>query len=78
MWPSMLSVLAAAAGERLQGAVQGFASSSGAVASILGLLIGGVLYGVLGSTIFVVSSATIFLVFLMSVALTLSGIRQPS
>ena len=71
MWPSIVSMLSKAAGDRHQGAVQGFASSSGAVASILGLLGGGILYGNLGSRIFWVSSVIILGVFFISAWLSL-------
>lgn len=56
MWPSLLAMLASAAGNRNQGAVQGFASSSAAVASIAGLLLGGVLYGLLAEKVFLVAA----------------------
>lgn len=56
MWPSLLAMLAGAAGEQNQGAVQGFASSSSAVASIAGLLVGGLLYGLLIERVFVVAA----------------------
>jgi MFS transporter, DHA1 family, tetracycline resistance protein len=73
MWPSIVSMLSKAAGSRHQGAVQGFASSLGAVASIVGLLVGGVLYASLGAWIFLVSSATILGVFVLSVWLWRRG-----
>src|SRR5262249_45145533 len=41
MWPSVVSQLSVAAGRTYQGAVQGLAASAGAIASILGLLVGG-------------------------------------
>ena len=52
MWPSLLALLSRAAGERDQGAVQGLAGSGGAMASIAGLLLGGMLFGVLGANAF--------------------------
>ncbi len=66
MWPSLLSILSKATDSSLQGAVQGLASSVGAVASILGLLGGGLLYGYLSESIFGVSTAITLGVFLMS------------
>ncbi len=60
MWPSFLSILSRVAGEKNQGAVQGFASSFGSFASIVGLIMGGVLYGFLGAVTFWVSAAIIF------------------
>jgi MFS family permease len=59
MWPSLLSLLSKAAGTEAQGAVQGFAGSASAVASILGLVVGGVFYGALGSTVFVMSALVV-------------------
>jgi MFS family permease len=66
MWPSFLSILSKTAGERHQGAVQGFASSSGSLASIIGLIIGGLLYEQIGNMAFLISAIVIFLVFIMS------------
>jgi len=68
MWPSLVSVLSKRAGDH-QGAVQGFAGSGGAVASILGLVLGGVLYGYLEARIFVLSFALVLLVVLLSLGL---------
>ena len=59
MWPTFMSVLSKAAGSRLQGAVQGLAQSAGAVASIFGLIAGGVFYVSLGSALFPVAAFTI-------------------
>ncbi len=66
MWPSFLSILSKTAGETHQGAVQGFASSAGSLASIIGLIIGGLLYEQLGNMAFLISALVIFLVFIMS------------
>ncbi len=41
MWPSFMSILSRRAGSKLQGVVQGFAGSFGALASIFGLVFGG-------------------------------------
>ena len=54
---------------KAQGAVQGFAGSLGGLASILGLIAGGVLYPALGPATFAVSAATIFVVALLSLRL---------
>jgi DHA1 family tetracycline resistance protein-like MFS transporter len=55
MWPSLLSLLSKSAGASAQGAVQGVAGSIAAVASIVGLILGGLTYGPLGATVFAVS-----------------------
>jgi MFS family permease len=69
MWPSLLSVLAKAADRNVQGAVQGIAGSVAAVASIIGLLAGGVLYGFLGPYVFVISAVLTLLTFVLAFAI---------
>ena len=73
MWPSVMAMLSIVAGDEHQGAVQGAGGSVGAVASIIGLIAGGLLYNWLGAWVFVLSAA----VFLPVVAITphLSGAR---
>jgi MFS family permease len=66
MWPSIVSILSKAAGDRYQGAVQGIASSCGAVASILGLLVGGLLFDVLEARTFLVSAGIILVASVLS------------
>jgi MFS family permease len=66
MWPSFLSLLSRQAGSRYQGAVQGVASSAGSLASIVGLIMGGLLYELIGPTTFVVSGSLIVVVFVLS------------
>lgn len=59
MWPSAMALLSKYAGEHHQGAVQGYASSIGAIASIIGLILGGLLYNWIETWTFVTSAATI-------------------
>lgn len=66
MWPSMMSILSKVAGETHQGAVQGLAGSVGATASVIGLVVGGVLYGIFSEWIFVMSAIIILTAFVMS------------
>jgi MFS transporter, DHA1 family, tetracycline resistance protein len=66
MWPSFMSILSRRAGSKLQGAVQGFAGSFGALASIFGLIFGGFLYNSIGGSTFLISAGVIFAVFVMS------------
>ena len=66
MWPSVMSILSNRAGTVYQGTVQGVANSFGSLASIIGLMIGGLLYDVLGATTFLVSAGIIFTVFILS------------
>ena len=69
MWPSFMSILSKRAGSVLQGAVQGVAGSFGSLASIIGLIAGGLLYNLLGAATFLISAGIIFLVAVMSVKL---------
>ena len=65
MWPSILSLLSKAAGTVYQGTVQGFAGSLGAIASVTGLLAGGMMFATLGPRIFWISAAVTLLVALI-------------
>ena len=69
MWPSLLSILAKSADRNVQGAVQGLAGSVAAVASIVGMLIGGLLYRYLGPQVFVISAALTLLTFVLAFAI---------
>jgi DHA1 family tetracycline resistance protein-like MFS transporter len=59
MWPSYLVLLAHGSPPKLQGAVQGLGGSTGSLASIVGTLIGGVLYVTEGVAALYVSATTI-------------------
>ncbi len=73
MWPSVLALVANRAGDQYQGTVQGFAGSSGAIASIFGFVGGGFLYTLLGAWEFLVAAVIILLV-----ALVVATISSPS
>jgi MFS family permease len=66
MWPCILSLLSKFAGKVYQGSVQGFAMSAGSLASILGLLAGGLLYTQLKTTAFLIAALIIFSVVILS------------
>jgi len=66
MWPSFLSILSKVAGKDHQGSVQGYGSSAGSLASIIGLILGGFLYSIVGALSFLAASGAIFLAFLLS------------
>ena len=61
MWPSLLSLLSKATPRETRGAVQGLAGSVTAVASIVGLVAGGLLYNELGARVFLLSSGIVAL-----------------
>ena len=66
MWPSFMSILSRRAWSKLQGAVQSLAGSFGGLASIFGLIFGGVFYNSIGGSTFLISATVIFAVFVMS------------
>lgn len=61
MWPSFMAVLSKTGNSDNQGTIQGYGSSMGSVASILGLVCGGLLVQVFGNLVFLMA-ATLFLV----------------
>lgn len=79
MWPSLTAYLSTRAGDEYQGAVQGFAGSAAAVASILGLVVGGLLYDRLGGTLtFSTAAVIIFIVCLFSFRCRVQIPKEPS
>jgi MFS family permease len=75
MWPSFLSILSKRAGNAHQGVIQGVGSSMGSLASIIGLIVGGLLYNWIGSLTFLISAVVIFIVFIIS--LRLLNLKKP-
>lgn len=65
MWPSFLSLLSDRAGDN-QGYIQGLGNSAGSLASIAGLLMGGILFTAMKGGIFIVPAALVLVVFAMS------------
>lgn len=66
MWPSVLSILSKVAGDKYQGTIQGFAGSIGSLSSIIGLIIGGLLYEIVGVLSFLISAGCIYFAFMLS------------
>ncbi|MDR7666440.1 MFS transporter [Methanosarcina sp. Z-7115] len=66
MWPSFLSLLSKIAGRKFQGTVQGLASSFGGLASITGLILGGLLYELLAGASFLIAGLVIYAAFLLN------------
>jgi MFS transporter, DHA1 family, tetracycline resistance protein len=73
MWPPLLAVIANVAGSEHQGAVQGLAGSAGGAASMLGLLLGGILYASVGSATFFVAAGVILACAIMSLRVATFG-----
>ena len=73
MWPSFMSILTKQGSSVYQGVVQGVASSMRSLASIIGLIVGGLLYNLIGTTTFIISAVVIFAVFILSFRLLKCG-----
>jgi MFS family permease len=69
MWPSFLSLLSKITGEGYQGTIQGFACSFAGLASITGLIFGGLLYEMLAGGYFLIVGVVIFVVFYLTSSL---------
>ena len=66
MWPSVVSMVSKVAPDRFQGAVQGMAGSAGSLASIVGLILGGVAYSSIGIGTFSICAVSAYLAFLLA------------
>ena len=77
MWPSFLSLLAKIAGPEYQGAVQGYANSAGSLASIIGLILGGVIYGWIGINTFFIPAFLIVVIVVLCTQLYREPIIGP-
>ncbi|MFQ6005304.1 MAG: MFS transporter [Woeseia sp.] len=69
MWPSVMAMLSRVAGDRHQGAVQGAGGSIGAVASIVGLIAGGLLYNWLGAYVFITAALVVLPIGIITLGL---------
>jgi len=66
MWPSFQAILSNIVTDKYQGIVQGYASSAGSLASILGLLSGAFLYKSMGVNIFLIATVLMVLIAISS------------
>jgi MFS family permease len=74
MWPSFLAILSKTAGDQYQGVIQGFASSSGSIASMLGLISGGILYGIIAANLFILPA--LIMIFIIPLMLKITGTKN--
>ncbi len=74
MWPSFLAILSRTGTPKIQGTIQGYASSMGSLASIFGLILGGVLFGLIGPVIFMSASVIMLFIFVLAIVLSKSSI----
>ncbi|MFD0863425.1 MFS transporter [Sungkyunkwania multivorans] len=73
MWPSFLALLAKVGDRSMQGAIQGYGNSMGSFASMIGLILGGLLFESMTTMVFIVGSG-IFLV--ISLLMTIHWLRH--
>ncbi|MEM9680358.1 MAG: MFS transporter [Bacteroidota bacterium] len=73
MWPSFMSLLAKTGDHSTQGSIQGYGSSMGSFASMIGLLVGGFLFESITVTVFIIG-AILFLC--ISILMTLKSRRR--
>ena len=66
MWPSVVSMVSKVAADRFQGAVQGVAGSAGSLASIVGLILGGVTFSAIGVGTFLICAGIAYAAFLLA------------
>lgn len=74
MWPSYQALLSRKAGDKHQGAIQGYAGSMGSAASIIGLIGGGWVYEHIGPIAFDIACA----IFVVVIILSLRYLRKPT
>lgn len=65
MWPSFLALLSKMGTKQNQGAIQGYGNSMGSIASMLGLIVGGMLFETISTTVFVIASFVFVLIALL-------------
>lgn len=74
MWPSFLSILSQKGDHSIQGTIQGYANSMGSLASIFGLILGGILLGIVGPVLFLVSTSVMIIIFFLTLKIKTPGI----
>jgi MFS family permease len=62
MWASFLSLLSKAGKKSQQGAIQGYGSSTGSIANMLGLVLGGILFQSIGIVVFAIAGGIFIII----------------
>ncbi|WP_298315670.1 MFS transporter [uncultured Aquimarina sp.] len=65
MWPSFLSLLSKTGNSTMQGTIQGYGNSMGSLASIFGLVLGGIMFESINVTIFIIGSGIFLLILIL-------------
>ena len=66
MWPSYMAQLSRSGNPSIQGSIQGYANSMGSLGSIIGLIVGGFLFGQIGANMFLISMVIFVLIILLT------------
>ncbi|MFP2996656.1 MFS transporter [Spongiivirga sp. MCCC 1A20706] len=72
MWPSFLALLAGTGNKSIQGKIQGYGNSMGSFASMLGLILGGILFESITTTIFTIGG---FIFLLITIFLLINRLK---
>lgn len=67
MWPSFLSILSGTGSKSSQGAIQGYGTSMGSIASMLGLVAGGMLFETIETVVFLISGFVFFIITMLMI-----------
>ena len=67
MWPTFLALLSKAGNKRNQGAIQGYGNSMGSMASMFGLVLGGILFESISTQVFILGAFIFLLISLLMV-----------
>lgn len=67
MWPSFLALLSATGTKSTQGTIQGYGTSMGSIASMLGLVIGGVLFESITTLVFTIGAGIFILITILMI-----------
>ena len=65
MWPSFLALLSSTGTKQNQGAIQGYGNSMGSIASMLGLILGGMLFEFISTMVFAIGAAVFLVITLL-------------
>jgi MFS family permease len=78
MWPSLVSLAARIGGRSRQGVVQGLVGGVGSLAAIVGLVAGGLAFGLVGAATFAISAGLAFVAAALAVGLVPLVARLPA
>ncbi|MBS9461955.1 MFS transporter [Flagellimonas sp. 389] len=76
MWPSFMALLSRTGKSTMQGTIQGYGNSMGSIASMFGLILGGVLFEFLATKVFIIGGM-IFLIITVLMILNFTQRRKP-